>query len=136
MNEFKLLPKIFNWQKWRDKIDSTGGYTPPYKVYTALLTQTGTDAPVATVLENTIGDIWFTYNDVGVYNINSDGLFTDNKTFVNISPTVQDAGNSISQTVQFVGGSESTINTLVIQTVGAGQDGIPNNTPIEIRVYN
>ena len=27
----------------------------PYKVYTALLTQTGTNAPVATVLENTTG---------------------------------------------------------------------------------
>lgn len=26
-----------------------------YKVYTALLTQSGTDAPVATVLENTLG---------------------------------------------------------------------------------
>ena len=28
----------------------------PYKVYTALLTQSGTDAPVATVLENTLTD--------------------------------------------------------------------------------
>lgn len=128
MNEFKLLPKVFNWQKWRDKIT--------YKVYTALLTQTGTNAPVPTVLENTIGNIWFSYFDTGVYHINSDGLFTNNKTFVNISPTVQNAGDAINQTVQFVGGAESTINTLTIQTLAASQDGIPNRTSIEIRVYN
>jgi hypothetical protein len=93
-------------------------------------------APVVTVLENTIGNIWFTYNDVGVYHINSIGLFNENKTFVTISPTVQNSGDSLGQTIQFVGGSESTINTLVIQTEGALQDGIPNNTPIEIRVYS
>ena len=33
----------------------------PYKVYTALLTQSGMTAPVATVLENTIGDINWSY---------------------------------------------------------------------------
>ena len=92
-------------------------------------------APAVTVLENTIGNIWFTYSDVGVYNINSDGLFTDNKTFVNISQTVQNTSDSDSQNLQFVS-PESTINELIIQTVGAGQDGIANNTPIEIRVYN
>jgi hypothetical protein len=26
MNEFKLLPKVFNWQKWRDKIIKTEYY--------------------------------------------------------------------------------------------------------------
>ena len=31
------------------------GDSRPYKVYTALLTQSSTDAPVATVLENTLG---------------------------------------------------------------------------------
>lgn len=37
------------------KGDENGNPLLPYKVYTALLTQTGTDAPVATVLENTLG---------------------------------------------------------------------------------
>jgi hypothetical protein len=38
------------------------------KVYRALLTQTGTDAPVATVLENTLGgDVVWTRADIGVY---------------------------------------------------------------------
>ena len=38
------------------------------KVYRALLTQTNTDAPVATVLENTLGgDVVWTYNAEGTY---------------------------------------------------------------------
>jgi hypothetical protein len=37
-------------------------------------------APVVTVLQNTIGDIYFTYGDVGLYYISSNGLFTLNKT--------------------------------------------------------
>jgi len=33
-------------------------------------------APVVTVLENTIGNVWFTYNDFGKYLINSSNLFS------------------------------------------------------------
>ena len=62
--------------------------TKSYKVYTALLTQSGTDAPVATVLENTIGNIWFGYIDVGVYSIHSNGLFTEQKTVNTLHQTV------------------------------------------------
>lgn len=40
-----------------------------------------TGAPVVTVLENTIGNIWWTYGAVGLYYANS-GLFTPNKTYV------------------------------------------------------
>jgi len=36
-------------------------------------------APVVTVLENTIGNVWFDYTDVGTYNINSDGLLSIDK---------------------------------------------------------
>lgn len=39
--------------EWREP----AGGAASYAVYTALLTQTGTDAPVATVLENTLGFI-------------------------------------------------------------------------------
>jgi hypothetical protein len=40
--------------------------TQTYKVYSALLTQSGTDAPVAVILENTIGDIVWTREDGGI----------------------------------------------------------------------
>ena len=51
------------------------------KVYRALLTQSGTNAPVAIVLENTLGGtvVW-TYSDVGTYFGTLVGAFTNNKT--------------------------------------------------------
>jgi hypothetical protein len=57
-----------------DYVDNTDPLNPiledprPYKVYTALLSQSGTDAPVATVLENTLGgDIVWTRDMAGQY---------------------------------------------------------------------
>jgi hypothetical protein len=58
--------------------------TRPYKVYTALLTQEGSQAPVATVLENTIGNLEWSYRSDGYYELyNIDGPFTFDKTFIN-----------------------------------------------------
>lgn len=59
---------------------SAGGAS--YSVYTALLTQTGTDAPTATVLENTLGGtvVW-ARSDVGDYTGTLAGAFTENKTW-------------------------------------------------------
>ena len=53
------------------------------KVYRALLTQSGTAAPVATVLENTLGGtvVW-TYADVGLYVGTLTGAFTENETWI------------------------------------------------------
>jgi hypothetical protein len=46
------------------------GTALPYKVYTALLTQTGTDAPVAIILENTLGiTASWTYVNTGYYRL-------------------------------------------------------------------
>lgn len=52
------------------------------KVYVALLTQTGTDAPVATVLKNTLGGVpvW-TRDGAGDYTVTLANTFTLNKTF-------------------------------------------------------
>jgi hypothetical protein len=56
--------------------------TGDVKVYKALLTQSGTDAPVATVLQNTLGGtIVWTYDDVGEYTGTLNGAFLTNKTF-------------------------------------------------------
>jgi len=52
----------------------------PYKVYTALLTQAGTDAPVVTVLENTLsGTVVWTRSGVGEYIGTLVGAFPANK---------------------------------------------------------
>lgn len=53
-----------------------------YKVYTAILDQSSTSAPVATVLQNTLGVITYSYAGVGNYLINSSALFTVGKTWL------------------------------------------------------
>jgi hypothetical protein len=55
-------------------------------------------APTVVVLENTIGNIWFTYYNFGHYQIGSDNLFTINKTTVFISDTINK--NSIAPFLQ------------------------------------
>lgn len=107
-------------------------YIQPYKVYTALLTQSGTDAPVATVLENTLGDISFSYDTVGSYHITSDSLFIEDKTAVTIGNSYSD----ISTSAKLVNNNTININTGKIDTnVLLQNDNLYNNL-IEIRVYN
>lgn len=53
------------------------------KVYIALLTQGGTDDPVATVIENTLGgEVVWTRDDIGVYFGTLANAFPLNKTIV------------------------------------------------------
>lgn len=65
-----------------DNLTLTGGKINGVKVYRALLTQVGTDAPVATVSENSLGGavVW-TRAEAGVYIGTLVGAFTPNKTF-------------------------------------------------------
>jgi hypothetical protein len=107
--------------------------TKPYKVYTALLSQSGTDAPVATVLENTLGGavVW-SRNLQGVYFATLNGAFIDNKTFGLSGNNVVD-GQAVKNIIQ-----RNTDNQIVVETYfnTTKQDGILNKTSIEIRVYN
>ena len=111
-----------------------GGGAAPYKVYTALLTQSGTNAPVATVLENTLGgDIVWSREDIGVYVGTSINMFTLNKTFLYSKTKVYSADDSTEYSM-----SDSDIDKVYVTTIvaGASEDGVMLNTPIEIRVYN
>jgi len=65
------------------------------KVYRALLTQTGTDDPTATVLENTLGGtvVW-TRNNPGRYDATLAGAFTEDKTATNSGACMND-GNTM-----------------------------------------
>jgi hypothetical protein len=93
-----------------------------------------TGAPIATVLENTIGDVWFTYGAPGVYYVNSNGLFTENKSTIVIGNVTWDGGSGIIKS-GFDGNSYGIINTALAN--GDPQDNASLiNTPIEIRVYN
>jgi hypothetical protein len=92
-----------------------------------------TGAPVATVLENTIGNVWFGYNDVGNYSINSNGLFTTNKTYSvpYIYAAAADLPNGI-----FIELQSANYSQIMSIYNADGTDGQLSNTPIEIRVYN
>jgi hypothetical protein len=118
--------------------------TPPaYKVYTALLTQTGIDAPVATVLENTLGtNITYQYNGIGNYSIlASNDLFTANKTYSVLQLWADDG---ISPRLGFIGRASTSelymtltdTNGNTVDTLGDNQNPVYFLTSIEIRVYN
>lgn len=82
-------------------VDNTDAANPvvnarPYKVYTALLTQSGTDAPVATVMENTLGGtvVW-SYAGVGQYVGTLTGAFPAGKCFIQTPSGGLDSNASI-----------------------------------------
>lgn len=92
-------------------------------------------APVVTVLENTIGDVWFTYVGVGEYAINSNGLFSINKTIGFV--TFNNCCNSGLGDKPFLAINPSSVNSVYISSATDGilTDTVIQNTPIEIRVY-
>jgi hypothetical protein len=90
-------------------------------------------APVVKILENTIGNVWFTYDDPGSYVVYGD--FTDKTTFV-----ISNIGNVPSDSISIrasVDTSNIYISTcsLVFTGTSAYVDNILKNTPIEIRIY-
>ena len=85
-------------------------------------------APVANVLENSIGDIYWTWDSLGFYTGHSAGLFTENKSFALIS------SSTMGPIVTNISVYDSS-NALI---VASAEDGYRENfvAYIEIRVYN
>ena len=119
-------------------IGPTGGSgTLLYKSYVAILQQSGTNPPGATVLENSLGGtVTWTRTGVGQYIATTTGLFTTLKTviFMQVSSTLGGTWG-----IQYLATS-SGINTVFIGTqlgdsTSTYQDELLNSTPIEIRVY-
>jgi len=104
------------------------GFVGGYKVYTALLTQEVGAAPVATVLQNTIGGTitWTRPGTAGVYTATiADGVFTANKTMVFINNGSASSTNNIEW-------ASNTTTTVIIDTTA---DSVLAAASIEIRVY-
>lgn len=107
-------------------------------------------APVATILENTIGNVWFTYDDVGKYNILSNDLFTENKTFINgarftgpynvFNSFVNTGLTAEPNRGYFFSKPDGQVELIVLNTLkgdGMTNDGIiANPICVEIKVYN
>lgn len=112
-------------------INSTGGR--PYTSYTALLSQSGTSAPVATVLENTTGNtIVWTRTTTGMYKGTWGTALADvDKVF--FAPV---QGNLKNQTVVInVFGAGTALFQLSTQENGSLNDNQLLRTGIEIRIY-
>lgn len=108
----------------------------PYKKYVALLTQSDADAPVAIVLENTIGAIVWTRAGAGFYKATLLNAFTADKTFIQATP--HDDGAAFKRNVLNFGitsVSEIYVNAYDNAATGSTADGALKNTSIEIRVY-
>jgi len=106
----------------------------PYKVITALISQSGTNAPTATVLENTLGPISFGYVSLGVYSVILSGgvSFTIDKTTVLCT-------KQYSGTIGVVFSGNRDTNSQVSISTGSTNgavNGQLTNATIEIRVYN
>jgi hypothetical protein len=116
-----------------------GGGSSSYLVYTALLTQSGTDAPVATVLENTLGGaVALNYDGVGGYYLSS-ALFAENKTAAFATPNGAFNGNIAMVAVEPLfneGGYPNEIVYLATRdAAGATRDDWGTVIAVEIRVY-
>ena len=112
------------------------GPSSDYLVYTALITQTGTGStPSAIVLQNTIGEITWSYASPALYAMNSDAAFVAGKTYLNnqVLHLNQESGpyialleredeNTISLSTNFIMGGDPVDNILV-------------NHSLEVRVY-
>jgi hypothetical protein len=104
----------------------------PYKVYSAILSQTGTNAPTAVVLENTIGSIFLTRTDVGMYRISSNSLFTADKTSISCNGVGYTNGELVYAVVGGIGFCQLVTRT----SAGVTSDDILYKNFIEVRVYN
>lgn len=130
---FDKINEIIDWLKG----DSVGSY----KSYVALLTQTSTNAPVATVVSNTLSGtpVW-SYTAQGVYTVTLTGAFTANKTVIVKAALpgitqVDFSGNITSAEVlhTITDTSNIVIATFVNATVST--DDWLSSYPFEIRVY-
>jgi hypothetical protein len=112
-------------------VNLVGNGGRPYNVYTALLTQSGTSAPVATVLENTLGaTITWSYVGVGQYYATaSSAVFTASKTTGILSNSSSTGINA------FVNISTTVFNTVTTSSGVAANNELLKNM-VEIRVYN
>jgi hypothetical protein len=110
--------------------------TALYKKFTALLNQSGTSAPTANILENTLGEVpTYGRTSSGVYTINTvSNMFYLNKTFFIVH------GVSNRQYCILMYRLSDTQCVLYLQNIstGTGTDNVVSidGASIEIRIYN
>lgn len=122
-------------------LESNSSYAPvgglPYKVYTALLSQSGTEAPVAVELENTLGGtvVW-TRSGIGTYVGTLTGAFSSFNVWCTSSFAKYKATNGSLLVIKLIRSSADTILiTIGNPSLETQEDLNEVFFPIEIRVY-
>jgi hypothetical protein len=112
------------------RVDSLFNVAKPYRVYSAIVSQTGTGNPTVSVLQNTIGEIVWTRTSRGVFTGALSGAFSANKTLVFVTNGMADTN--------IISGKQADINSVVVSqvnaTTGAAADEL-GAVSLEIRVY-
>lgn len=114
-----------------DVLPNPSGLPTGTKIYTALMTQVGTNAPTAQILQNTIGAIVWTRLSPGVYKGTLAGTFTLNKTVPTMGPIPSVINNPTWQ-IYREDADDIVIGTLLNDVY---TDGELNLTPIQILIY-
>lgn len=122
-------------------VDTKVAESKPYKVYTAIINQTSTNAPVATILQDDFGDIVFSRGGSGYYVLDSVSTnFTgSNVWYVFKNNSTNDfIDNKTSYMVKdIMGGSAFIIQSFIFNGMSNQvQDSIIIDASLEIRVYN
>ncbi len=89
--------------------------------------------PVVTILENTIGNVWFNYDVTGSYILKSSGLFTNNKTHLTMQAFLY--GPDEDRRIGISTNDTSSIQIITTNGLVPANNNL-ENTSIEIRVYN
>jgi len=108
------------------------GNTPTDWTNGTVVVDVADSAPVATVLENSLGSVQYTYLEVGVFTATLTGQFTENKTLVIIGQTslTDRIGASVSNLTE----NKFTIYTNRTDTGVFVNNGL-TRTPLIIKVY-
>lgn len=111
----------------KSQLDAIGGK----KVYKAIMSQSGTDAPAAIVLINTLGvDITWSYGGVGTYyGTAGSAVFTNGKTWFF-------AGNQADLSTQTTTNTTSQVQLLTLSDVATASNNMMFTLAVLIEVYD
>ena len=136
------------YKKINEIINYLNGNTPSYKVYTAIISQSGENAPtVYSEIENTIGNLVWSRNAQGRYFLTLTGAFPDDKkvvVFFGAADYSEVGDPSVLKTCHPTYYYD-TANRIAIESYlsqpgnvndGVRDDGLLSKQHIEVRVYN
>ena len=106
-------------------------HSVPYRVYSALVTQVGTNAPTAVVLENTLGGtpVWVRMTS-GIYRAILTGAFPEDKVFL---PACGVEPDSDALTAMMLRLDDDTLQLVTYSPASGGVDNF--RAHVEMRVY-